>query len=112
MAASLATLKLIRETDYLERTIALGERLRKGLEEIGSRRGLNIRQTGPAQMPLVMFNTDAGERDLDLGTAFADGMIRGGSYFHHFHNMFIGAATVESDIDTTLETADRVAASL
>ncbi len=35
-------------------------------------------------------------------------MIAGNAYFHPFHNLFIGAAMTEADIDRTLETADGV----
>ncbi|MEM1433346.1 MAG: aminotransferase class III-fold pyridoxal phosphate-dependent enzyme [Pseudomonadota bacterium] len=112
MAASLKTLELIRDTDYLEQTIRLGQMLRDGLTEIGGRHGLPISQTGPVQMPLVMFNGADGKRDLKLGAAFADGMIKGGAYFHPFHNMFISAAMTPADIEQTLTTADAVARSL
>lgn len=43
-----------------------------------------------------------------LLSTFADGMIAGNAYFHPFHNLFIGAAMTEADIDRTLETADGV----
>ena len=108
MAASLETLRLIRETDYLERTIALGDRLRAGLAAIARARGVNLSQTGPSQMPLIMIVNGEGHCDFESSSAFADGMIVGGAYFHPFHNMFIGAAMTEADIDRTLEIADDV----
>ena len=55
MAAAIETLKLIRETDYLERTQALGQRLRTGLDEAANRHGFALRQTGPAELPLIML---------------------------------------------------------
>ncbi len=109
MAASLETLRLIRETNYLERTIALGDRLRAGLASIANTCDLNLSQTGPSQMPLVMITNEEGNCDFDRSTAFADGMLAGGVYFHPFHNMFVGAAMTEADIDRTLEVADDVA---
>ena len=112
MAASLRTLELIRDTDYLERMIDMGGQLREGLASIAATHGLNISQTGPVQMPLIMFNDDNGSRDLKLGSAFADGMIAGGVYVHHFHNMFISAAMTDSDIEFALEIAEKVAKSL
>jgi len=108
MAASLETLRLIRETDYLERTIALGDRLRAGLAAIARARGINLSQTGPSQMPLIMIADDEGHCDFAKSSAFAGGIIAGGAYFHPFHNMFIGAAMAEADIDRTLEIADSV----
>lgn len=103
MAAALATLKLIRETDYLERTAAMGERLREGLGEAATRHGFALRQTGPAQMPLILF-----EEDASLGKSYAwnDALMKRGVYFHPWHNMFLCAAKTEADIDFTLEAAD------
>lgn len=112
MAASLKTLELIRTTDYLEHTIKLGDQLRDGLNAVASRHGLNISQTGPSQMPLIMFNDENDNRDIMVGGAFADGMISRGVYFHPFHNMFINAAMTEADIALAIETADAVASDI
>jgi glutamate-1-semialdehyde 2,1-aminomutase len=103
MAASLATLKLIRETDYLERTIALGERLRTGLDEVAGRHGFALRQTGPAQLPLIMVDDDpTGAK----GYFWNNALLKRGVYFHPWHNMFITTAMTDADIDHTLEAAD------
>ncbi len=103
MAASLATLKLIRETDYLERTQALGQRLRAGLDEVAGRHGFALRQTGPAEMPLIMVDDDP---TLAKGYFWNQALIKRGVYFHPWHNMFICAAMTEADIDFSVEAAD------
>ncbi|HEY2750274.1 aminotransferase class III-fold pyridoxal phosphate-dependent enzyme [Phenylobacterium sp.] len=103
MAASLATLTLVRETDYLERTIALGERLRKGLDEAAARHGFGLRQTGPAQLPLIMFEDDP---DAAIGYRWNAALMARGVYFHPWHNMFMSAAMTLGDIDFALEAAD------
>jgi glutamate-1-semialdehyde 2,1-aminomutase len=103
MAASLATLTLVRETDYLERTIALGERLRKGLDEAAGRHGFGLRQTGPAQLPLIMFEDDP---DAAIGYRWNAALMARGVYFHPWHNMFMSAAMTLGDIDFALEAAD------
>lgn len=103
MAASLATLKLIRETDYLERTQALGQRLRTGLHDVAGRHGFALRQTGPAEMPLIMVDDDP---TLAKGYFWNQALIKRGVYFHPWHNMFICAAMTEADIDFSLEAAD------
>ncbi|USQ98256.1 aminotransferase class III-fold pyridoxal phosphate-dependent enzyme [Caulobacter sp. RL271] len=103
MAASLATLKLIRETDYLERTIALGERLRTGLDEVAGRHGFGLRQTGPAQLPLIMIDDDpTGAK----GYFWNNALLKRGVYFHPWHNMFMTTAMTDADIDHTVEAAD------
>ena len=53
MAAALETLRLVRETDYLERITALGERLRDGLAERAAAAGFGFRQTGPGDHAAV-----------------------------------------------------------
>jgi glutamate-1-semialdehyde 2,1-aminomutase len=103
MAASLATLKLIRETDYLERTIVLGERLRSGLDEVAGRHGFGLRQTGPAQLPLIMIDDDpTGAK----GYFWNNALLKRGVYFHPWHNMFITTAMTDGDIDQAIEAAD------
>lgn len=103
MAASLATLKLIRETDYLERTIALGERLRTGLDAVAGQNGFGLRQTGPAQLPLIMVDDDpTGAK----GYFWNNALLKRGVYFHPWHNMFMTTAMTDGDIDHTLEAAD------
>lgn len=103
MAASLATMKLIAETDYLERTIALGQRLRTGLDEVAGRHGFGLRQTGPVQMPLIMVDEDpTGAK----GYFWNNALLKRGVYFHPWHNMFINTAMTEGDIDHTLQAAD------
>ena len=58
MAAALETLDLLEEGDapvYLER---IGARLRAGIADIAERHQLSIRQSGPPQMPTIMFEDD------------------------------------------------------
>jgi glutamate-1-semialdehyde 2,1-aminomutase len=103
MAASLVTMKLIAESDYLERTIALGQRLRTGLDEVSNRHGFGLRQTGPAQLPLIMIDDDATGAK---GYFWNNALLKRGVYFHPWHNMFINTAMTEGDIDHTLQAAD------
>ncbi|MFN7128112.1 MAG: aminotransferase class III-fold pyridoxal phosphate-dependent enzyme [Brevundimonas sp.] len=103
MAAALETLKHIRKTDYLETNLALGKRLRSGLDEAAGRHGFALRQTGPEELPLIMFEEDA---DMAKGYFWCNALIRRGVYFHPWHNMFFSAAMTEADIDFTLEVAD------
>lgn len=103
MAAAVATLKLVRETDYLERTKALGERLRAGFDAAAQRHGFALRQTGPAQLPLILFDDDA---DMAKGYAWCSEMLRRGVYVHPWHNMFMCAALTDTDIDAAIGAAD------
>jgi glutamate-1-semialdehyde 2,1-aminomutase len=103
MAASLATLNEIENTDYLERTQSLASRLREGFDGAARAYGFGIRQTGPAQMPLILFDDD---RDLRIGYGWASEMVKRGVYVHPWHNMFMCAALTDADIDQALDAAD------
>jgi glutamate-1-semialdehyde 2,1-aminomutase len=103
MAAALETLGLVRDTDYLERITALGERLRSGLHERASAAGFSLRQTGPVTMPLFLFDDDP---DLRKGFCFSSEMLARGVYVHPWHNMFLCAAMTEADIETFLGAAE------
>lgn len=102
MAAGLETLRLVRETDYLERMQGLGETLRAGLSERAAAAGFGFRQTGPATMPLFLLDDDP---DLRLGFAWSSAMLARGVYVHPWHNMFLCAAMSEEDIAMALDAA-------
>jgi len=109
MAAAVETLRIIRETDYLERIVALGERLRSGLARASSSHGFRLRQTGPVQMPQVLFDDDP---DMRIGFAWAEEMLARGVYVHPWHNMFVCAAMTDDDIDAAVRAADEAFAAL
>lgn len=103
MAAALATLKIVRRDDVPGRLAHLGQLLRDGLETRSRQFGVNIRQSGPAQMPTLLFNDDP---DYRKGSAFCSAALAKGVYFHPKHNMFLCAAHTEDDIATALEAAE------
>lgn len=109
MAAGLETLRLIRETDYLERITELGATLRRGLAERAAAAGFGFRQTGPAVMPLFLFDDDP---DLRKGFCFASEMLARGVYVHPWHNMFLCAAMTSDDIAAALDAAEGAFAAL
>lgn len=104
MAAAMATLGVIQSTDYLEHMVELGNQLRSGIDERAAAHGFGIRQTGPVQMPILLFDEDP---DLRLGAAFAGGMIERGIYFHPWHNMFLCAAMTREDMSQAINAADQ-----
>lgn len=103
MAAALETLSIIRDTDYLAQLEALGQRLRSGWEAAAAAHGFALRQSGPVQMPLVMFADDP---DVRFGYAWAQEMLARGVYVHPWHNMFLCTAMTEADIDAAIGAAD------
>ncbi|HVZ69035.1 MAG TPA: aminotransferase class III-fold pyridoxal phosphate-dependent enzyme [Rhizomicrobium sp.] len=109
MAAGVATLNEIAISDYLEKTGRLANAFRKGLSEISARHGFGLRQTGPAQMPLILFEDDP---DYRIGYGWAAEMVKRGVYVHPWHNMFFCSAMTDADIAQALDIADQAFASL
>ena len=109
MAASLATLKRVRETPYLEHMEGLGARLREGLEARATAAGFGLRQTGPVTMPLFLFDEDP---DMRMGFAWSSAMLERGVYVHPWHNMFTCAALTQADVAFALDAAEGAFASL
>lgn len=103
MAAAVATLKIVERDSVPERIAYLGQLLRDGLETRSRQFGLSIRQTGPAQMPTVLFDDDA---DFAKGTAFCDAALANGVYFHPKHNMFLCSGHTEADIEQALAASE------
>ena len=100
MAGALETLRIVRETDCLERLTAIGEALRAGLAAQSEAFGFGLRQTGPAALPMVLFEDDP---DFRLGYAWCAAALRAGAYLSPYHNMFSNAAMTEADVTRTLE---------
>ncbi len=103
MAAAIETLRIIRESDYIEHSVRLGEQMRNGLDAAAARHGFSLRQTGPVQMPQILFDRDP---DFRVGFAFAEAMLARGIYVHPWHNMFLCAAMTEADMDAVISAAD------
>src|SRR5262249_30554060 len=69
---------------------------------LADRHGIAIRQSGPPQMPLMLFDADP---EFLKGRAFCSAALRRGAFFHPQHNMFLSAAHGPDDIDAALEAA-------
>ena len=103
MAAALETIDILHEEDAPTRLGALGQRLRDGIDEVATLHQERIRQSGPPQMPSIMFEDDP---RCERGIALCSGLIERGIYFHPWHNMFLSLAHTEDDIDRTIEAVD------
>jgi glutamate-1-semialdehyde 2,1-aminomutase len=109
MAAALATLDALRAERVIERIVRLGERLRRGLATQAAEHGYGLRQTGPAQMPMLLFDDDA---ELARGNAFVAECAERGVLLHPWHNLFLCGAHSDADIERTLEISDAAFAAL
>jgi glutamate-1-semialdehyde 2,1-aminomutase len=103
MAAAVATLTALRRDDGIGHMTRLGMQFRDGLDSLSRTHGLPIHQTGPVQMPMVLFKDDADNRK---GRAFCGAAIKRGVYFHPLHNMFLSAAHTADDIARALDAAE------
>jgi glutamate-1-semialdehyde 2,1-aminomutase len=103
MAAAIATLTKLRDIDGVAHMHAMGQRLRDGLATQAKTHGIGLRQSGPPQMPLVLFEDDA---DLAKGTLFCQEALRRGVFLHQNHTMFLSVAHTAADIDQALEATD------
>lgn len=102
-AAGVATIRALTRDDGIGHMVAMGDRFRSGMEALSKKHGIGIRQTGPVQMPLVLFEDDA---ELKKANAFCSAALRAGAYFHPKHNMFLCTAHQAADIDAALVAAD------
>lgn len=109
MAAAIATIEKLRRDDGVGHMKAMGERFRAGLDAQAKAHGLAIRQTGPAQMPVVLFDDDADRR---IGNAFCVEALQRGVYLHPAHTMFVSVAHTPADIDAALDRTDAAMAAV
>lgn len=109
MAAAVATITKLRRIDGVGIMKAMGQRLRDGLNAQAERHGLKLRQSGPVQMPVILFEDDADRR---IGNAFCLEALARGVYMHPTHTMFLSAAHREADIDAALAVTDEALAAV
>ncbi len=109
MAAAVATIRELRDTDAMARMRDSGQRLRDGLAAQAAAHGFEVVQTGPVQMPLLRF---AGDDDFSQTRLWCDEAGARGVYLHPYHNWFLSAAHTAADIDDALDRTDGAFAAL
>ncbi|MDG4667184.1 aminotransferase class III-fold pyridoxal phosphate-dependent enzyme [Mycobacterium sp. 236(2023)] len=109
MAACLATLDELVRRDAVARMRALGLQLRAGVVDSAAKWGFDIRYTGPAQMPNLLFDNDT---DYELAVAFSAEAQARGVYVHPKHNWFVSSAMSADDLDMALTGLDGAFAAL
>lgn len=100
MAAAVATLTRLRETDAVAHMARMGRLLREGIQAQADALGVGLRQTGPEQLPMLLFDDD---QELDKGNLFAVMALQHGAYLHPWHDMFLSLAHTEDDIAVALK---------
>jgi glutamate-1-semialdehyde 2,1-aminomutase len=121
MAACLATIEALEQPGLYERLFDLGERMRRGLDDIIQRLGIEAfpSQFGSVFVTYFMSPPAKSYRDLlrnddEMYLDFHRGMLDRGFYMlpMSLKRNHISAAHTESDIDRTLEAADEVLTAL
>ncbi len=107
MAAAIATIGKLRDTDAVSHMQAMGQRLRDGLDAQAAHHGVRLKQSGPAQMPVFLFENDGDRR---IGNRFCLEALARGVYIHPTHTMFLSAAHKPADIDEALAATDEAMA--
>ena len=103
MAAAIATIQTVRDTDAIAAMAASGQRLRDGLAAQAAAHDLAVNLTGPPQIPFLTFRDDA---DLARANAWTTACLDHGVYVHPWHNWFLSAAHTAEDIDEALAATD------
>lgn len=104
MAAALATLDALEREGGSEKMAMTGAELWAGWEEQATAAGVDVRISGPVEMPYVTF---AGDRDHGLGDVFSGECLRRGLYLHPRHNWFLSTALGEDEVSAVLRATDR-----
>jgi glutamate-1-semialdehyde 2,1-aminomutase len=99
-------MKQIGAIDIMER---MGQRLRDGIEAQARMHGIRLAQSGPPQMPVILF---ADDQDCTKGWLFCQQALRRGVYLHALHTNFLSAAHTSDDIDRALEATDAAMATV
>jgi len=100
MAAAVATIHALRDEDAVGTMERTGRRLRDGLAAQAREHGLEIRQTGPVQMPFLSF---AGDVEFERAGVFGAATVEHGALLDPRHNWFLSAAHTDDDIDAALD---------
>jgi glutamate-1-semialdehyde 2,1-aminomutase len=104
MAAALACLAEIEESDAIGCMSRLGTALRAGIERQAAAHGLGVRYSGPPAIPFMSFVADSGS--FERSRVFAASCATHGVYLHPHHNWFLSAALGEADVARILEVTD------
>jgi glutamate-1-semialdehyde 2,1-aminomutase len=112
--AGLATLDVLSEPGTYDRLRTIGNSIRAGLVEVGRRVGLPLQAPGEASVfqPLIseheaMDARSLAKGDAKLSYAFGVELVREGILMNPGSKMYVSTAHDESDVDRTLQAADR-----
>lgn len=101
MAASVATIKEIREKGVIEYIWRQGEKLREGLQKVRDEIGINMEITGNPPRSGLVFRDSEGNESLDMKSLFLQETVKRGILFGG--PIYISFSHTDADINRTLE---------
>lgn len=103
MAAALACLEEIKNSNAVSHMLEMGELLRSGLRAAADACGVGISYTGHPTMPLLLFEQDP---DFARAREFSRLAAERGVIFHPLHNWFLCAAHQKADIEQAVSVSE------
>lgn len=102
MAAALTTIRILRETDALDRIWALGAMLQDGLRDLAAKYEVAADVVGYPPIPFLKFDV-SDRQGLARRRKFFVETTRRGILFHPEHQWFVSASHTQEDIEFTLD---------
>ncbi|MFE4692122.1 aspartate aminotransferase family protein [Streptomyces sp. NPDC056749] len=112
MAAALATIRILRDTDALERIWKAGASFQEGLSALVDRHRVPARVVGYPPMPFLQFTHPDPIIRERMSTAFTGEAAQRGVLLHPSHQWFLSAAHTREDIEFALHVCDQALAVL
>lgn len=106
MAASLTTIRMLRDTDAIERLWRRGSAMMTGLDELSRSYGIPTTLLGYPPMPFMRFDIPDPALRSRVESTFYRATTEGGLLLHPEHQWFLSAAHAASDIDRALDVCD------
>ena len=104
LAASVATLRKMKEINAVKIMRDTGDELLKGLKEVADVNGARLSATGLSSLFKIILK-DPNE-SLIPHQEWVGEMVRRGVYISHFHNMFTNTMITKEDLQYTFDAAD------
>jgi len=100
MAAALATIQCLRDSDAISRLWRLGRRFQAGLQAAASDSGVPAVVVGLPPMPHLRFGYHLEQQNVCAMRKLCEEMLKRGVLLHPNHHWFVCSAMTDEDIDT------------
>ena len=104
LAASVVTLRKMKEIHAVEKMQKIGDELLKGLREVADANNTYLSTTGLSSLFKIILKDP--DESLIPHQIWVGEMVRRGVYISHFHNMFTNVMLTKEDLQYTFDVAD------